>query len=160
MCFYGVEKSQIIEIDVRRIRWLRDEPAKEVIYLSSAHLHLQLSYEALFRVWTGTILLQKIILTSQPRALLLYHIKHTALHCEQFLVKVAVNIPIYHYHRSFRSCLGTPLSGFLFSAGKQSYLPVEVVHFIIASLSPTRVSTPETLTEILRISLTTASFNA
>ena len=77
MCFYGVEKGQIIEIDVRRIRRLRDEPAKEVIYLSSAHLHLQLLYEALFRVWTGTILLQKIILTSQPRALLLYHIKHT-----------------------------------------------------------------------------------
>ena len=101
MRFYRVEEGQIIEIDVRRIRRLRDEPAKEVIYLSSAHLHLQLLYEALFRVWTGTILLQKIILTSQPRALLLYHIKHTALHCEQFLVKVAVNIPIYLYHRSF-----------------------------------------------------------
>ena len=32
-------------------------------------------------------------------------------------------------------------------------------HFI-ASLSPTKVSTPETLTEIQRISLTTTSFNA
>ena len=30
----------------------------------------------------------------------------------------------------------------------------------IASLSPTKVSTPETLTEIRRISLTIASFNA
>ena len=112
MCFYRVEEGQIIEIDVRRIEWLCNEPAKEVIVLSSAHLHLQLLYEALFRVWTGAVLLQKVIFTSQPGADLLYHVEYSALFREQFLVKFAVNIPIYLYHRSFRSCLGSPLSMF------------------------------------------------